>query len=173
MPDLASLTYMGLDTVGCMTGFTSLRFPIGLNSYDTASVRKVYDEIDVTMKKTPEFNGSVFLLEGYSTHAVKAVDEKSTAFPHRSDELLLTPYVLYKPDSRLDATAIEFGKKLRSHLLAGSDDPEHLRAYVNYAHGDESLEEMYGLEDWRLEKLRALKKKWDPENRMRWYNPLV
>jgi hypothetical protein len=57
--------------------------------------------------------------------------------------------------------------------LQGSADPKHLRAYVNYAHGDESLQEVYGWENWWIEKLRGLKTKWDPENRMRFYNPIV
>jgi hypothetical protein len=32
---------------------------------------------------------------------------------------------------------------------------------------------MYGHESWRIERLRGLKKKWDPENRMRFYAPIV
>ena len=44
---------------------------------------------------------------------------------------------------------------------------------VNYANGDETLEEMYGHEGWRLEKLRRLKKEWDPENRFGFYAPIL
>lgn len=164
---------MNLDGIACKSGFTAFRFPIGLKRFDVAAVRKVYDDIDTTMRKTPELSGSVFLLEGYSTHAVKAVEEETTAFPHRSDELLITSYIIYEPDPVLDSVALEFGKRLRSYLLAGSRDPERLRAYVNYAHGDESPEAIYGWEPWRLEKLRGLKQKWDPENRMRWYAPFM
>ncbi|KAL4925194.1 uncharacterized protein BDV17DRAFT_294747 [Aspergillus undulatus] len=45
-------------------------------------------------------------------------------------------------------------------------------AYVNYANGIESVRETYG-EEWRVERLRGVKKKYDPENRYRWYNPIV
>lgn len=45
--------------------------------------------------------------------------------------------------------------------------------YVNYAFGDESLESIYGYEPWRLDKLRALKRKYDPKNQFRYYNPIV
>lgn len=45
--------------------------------------------------------------------------------------------------------------------------------YVNYAFGDEPLESMYGYEPWRLSKLRGLKQKYDPDNRFRFYNPLI
>ncbi|TGO26970.1 hypothetical protein BPAE_0050g00600 [Botrytis paeoniae] len=123
---------------------TSLRYPIGLKSYNVTAVRQVYNEIDLTFRKVPEIAGSFFLLEGYSTQAVKAIDAASTAFPHRDDNILVTSYVMYAPDSNVDPIAKEFGEKLRRYLLDGSDDPEHLRAYVNYADGDESLQAIYG-----------------------------
>lgn len=44
--------------------------------------------------------------------------------------------------------------------------------YLNYATGGEALESMYG-RDGQLDKLHKLKAKYDPENRFRWYNPLI
>ncbi|UQC79355.1 uncharacterized protein CLUP02_04834 [Colletotrichum lupini] len=173
MPDLAGLTFMSSDSVGCAKGYTGLRYPIGLKTYDLPAVRKVFDDIADMSNRNPEFAGSFFLLEGYSTHGVKAVDEKSSAFPHRDDDILITSYIMYKPNASLDALAQEYGEKLRGHLLAASHEPDRLTAYVNYAHGIESLEAIYGWDEWRLEKLRGLKKKWDPQNRMRFYNPIV
>ncbi|KAK2589605.1 hypothetical protein QQS21_012714 [Conoideocrella luteorostrata] len=171
--ELAALTYQDVDGPGCAYGLTSLRYPIGLKTFDVSAVRKVFDFIDKSFQEIPEIAGSFFLLEGYSTQAVQAVDERSTAFPHRSDEILVTSYVQYKPDPRIDSLADRYGKTLRQILLEASDDPERLRAYVNYAHGNEDLREVYGWEDWRLEKLRELKAKWDPENKMRYYVPIV
>jgi FAD/FMN-containing dehydrogenase len=43
---------------------------------------------------------------------------------------------------------------------------------VNYATGDETLKQVYGYDEWRLEKLRALKAKWDPEGRFNHYHPI-
>ncbi|RYP92061.1 hypothetical protein DL770_001839 [Monosporascus sp. CRB-9-2] len=173
IPDLAALTFQSEDGPGCAKGLTSLRYPVGLKSYNTAAVRKVYEQIDDTFRETPELAGSFFLLEGYSTQGVQAVDPRSTAFPHRSDEILVTSYLLYQPNATIDPLAQAFGQKLRDYLLEGSDDPSRLRAYVNYANGDESVQEVYGWEEWRLEKLRKLKAQWDPENRMRYYVPIV
>ncbi|KAF4457591.1 6-hydroxy-D-nicotine oxidase [Fusarium albosuccineum] len=173
MPDLAGLTMMSDESIGCAKGYTGLRYPIGLKTYDLPAVRRVFDEITETSRRTPELAGSFFLLEGYSTYGVKAVDEKASAFPHRDDEILVTSYIMYKPNASIDALAQEYGEKLRTHLLEASEEPKRLRAYVNYAHGVESLESMYGWEEWRLEKLRKLKQKWDPKNRMRFYNPIA
>ncbi|KAI0452945.1 hypothetical protein F5B21DRAFT_505852 [Xylaria acuta] len=170
--DLAVVTFQDVDGPGCAYGMTSLRYPIGLKSHNVAAVRQVYDEIDETFRRVPEVAGSFFLLEGYSTQAVQAVDPDTTAFPHRDDKILITPYIMYAPNATIDSVAQEFGKKLRQYLLDGSDDPAHLRAYVNYADGDEPLPAVYGWEDWRLEKLRKLKARWDPKNKMRYYVPI-
>ncbi|TGO68135.1 hypothetical protein BOTNAR_0029g00030 [Botryotinia narcissicola] len=170
--DLAVVTFQDADGPGCAYGMTSLRYPTGLKSYNVTAVRQVYNEIDSTFRKVPEIAGSFFLLEGYSTHAVKAIDAASTAFPHRDDNILVTSYVMYAPDSNIDPIAKELGEKVRKYLLDGSEDPEHLRAYVNYANGDESLQAIYGWETWRLEKLKKLKAQWDPKNTMRYYVPI-
>ncbi|KAI0540093.1 hypothetical protein GGR58DRAFT_462325 [Xylaria digitata] len=171
--DLAAITFQDLDGAGCAYGLTSLRFPIGLKSYNVTAVRQVYDLIDETFTKVPEVSGSFFLLEGYSTQGVQAVNSASTAFPHRDDKILVTSYVQYKPNSTIDPIAEEFGQSLRNFLLEGSSDPAHLRAYVNYANGDEPLEAVYGWDKWRLQKLRQLKRQYDPKNRMKYYVPFV
>ncbi|KAI0199451.1 FAD-binding domain-containing protein [Astrocystis sublimbata] len=170
--ELADLTFQGENSPGCKYGLTSIRYPIGLKSYNIAALRKAYDEIDETFRRVPELKGSFFLLEGYSTHGVQAVDKNSTAVPHRDDKILVTSYIQYQPDPRIDPLAQELGLRLRNHLLEGSDDPTRLRAYVNYAHGTESLEEVYGWDEGRLARLKSLKAKWDPENRMRFYMPI-
>ncbi|KAI0525614.1 hypothetical protein F5B22DRAFT_590734 [Xylaria bambusicola] len=171
--DLAVITFQDKNGAGCAYGLTSLRYPIGLKSFDVPAMRKVYDHIDETFRNTPEVAGSFFLLEGYSTQAVEAVDAGSTAYPHRDDKILVTSYVQYQPNSTIDPIAEKFGQTLRNILLEASDDPVHLRAYVNYANGDEPLEAVYGWEKWRLEKLRQLKKQWDPNNKMKYYVPFV
>jgi len=170
--DLAVLTYQDVDGPGCAYGLTSLRFPIGLKSYNVPAVRQVYNDIDATFQKTPEVAGSFFLLEGYSTQAVKAIDPATAAFPHRDDNILVTSYVMYAPNSTIDPIAKEFGERLRTYLLDASEDPAHLHAYVNYADGGEPLQAIYGWEDWRLEKLKQLKAQWDPKNIMRYYVPI-
>jgi len=50
--------------------------------------------------------------------------------------------------------------------------PNLLSRYVNYATGDEPLEELYGYDKERLNRLRELKMKWDPEKRFSHYHPI-
>ena len=47
-----------------------------------------------------------------------------------------------------------------------------LRAYVNYANGDESQGAVFGYEPWRLQRLRELKKRYDPLGRFNFYEPI-
>jgi hypothetical protein len=52
-----------------------------------------------------------------------------------------------------------------------------LQQYVSYGNGASTMkdpsEALYGYEPWRLDKLRNLKLKYDPNNVFRWYQPLV
>lgn len=58
-------------------------------------------------------------------------------------------------------TANAFAKGLRDELAATSDYAG-LSAHVNYAWGDETLEQIYRKD--KLERLVSLKQKWDPTN---------
>lgn len=189
-PLLPKLTGNGNGDPPCQRGRVGMLFPVYLKSYDVPALRLVYDAFSEIMQRVPAFNNSLFLLEGYSVQGVQAVPAATTAVPHRSQNLLLyvliplliyqtiaygansSPAILYQPNSSLDTQAEEFGRLARSLLKAGSGSPE-LHSYVNYAHGDESLEEVYGYEPWRLQKLRWLKKKYDPNNKFGFYEPIV
>lgn len=97
-------------------GMTSPRYPIGSKSYNVSGTRQAYNEIDSTFRQLPEIAeiaGSFFLLEGYSTQAVKAIDPESTVSSHRDDDILVTSYVMYSPNPTIDPIAKESGEKLR------------------------------------------------------------
>ncbi|KAI4266485.1 MAG: hypothetical protein L6R38_008709 [Xanthoria sp. 2 TBL-2021] len=67
---------------------------------------------------------------------------------------------------------LRYGRKARELFLEGAR-PMRFHAYSNYANGDETLEQLYGYESWRLEKLRRLKRKWDPNGSFRFFNPIT
>lgn len=88
---------------------------------------------------------------------------------------LLTLYPPSIPPSTNDDLAHTYGTKIRQALLSSSSSScttPQFNAYVNYAYGDESTEAIYGYEEWRLEKLRRLKKEWDPRGVFRWFHPI-
>ncbi|KAF1941720.1 FAD-binding domain-containing protein [Clathrospora elynae] len=156
-----------LDGASCAKGFSRAMIPVSLTSYSLLALRKV---LDTFAAMPPEFRHSVMMLEGYPTNRVNEIPNDSTAFPNRDGQLLPSPVLTYPKNASLDATAWEIGSKIQSALLEGNGG--NLEAYVNYARGDESMEELYGYEPWRLEKLRRLKKKYDPHGRFNFYAPI-
>ena len=89
-----------------------------------------------------------------------------------NDCKISAPYINWVPDVKMSNKAIAFGNRLRDILRKGSS-MEELHSYVNYAEGSETLEENYGTEPWRLERLRALKEKYDPSGKFNFYNPII
>ena len=93
--------------------------------------------------------------------------------PHNFSTYLLSRsfFSVYPTNSENDATAYAYSRELRRLFREGSQG-KFPTAYVNYATGDETLEMLYGYETRRLDKLKALKKEHDPENRFRFYAPI-
>ena len=53
---------------------------------------------------------------------------------------------------------------------------ERLQQYVNYGNTtfvSDPVEALYGYEPWRLEKLRELKRRYDPARLFSWYQPFT
>ncbi|KAI4243322.1 MAG: hypothetical protein L6R40_003494 [Gallowayella cf. fulva] len=147
-------------------------FPLGLKSYNVTANRQVYDLFKQLVTEHPEFNGSVTHFEGFALQGMQAVDPDSTAYPHRDDNFLVSLLAIYKRYEDSDAIAALFGNRMRDIWHAGDTPGRNVTAYVNYAAGDESLEAKYGYESWRLDRLRALKKTYDPEHKFRFYNDI-
>jgi hypothetical protein len=150
----------------CEKGFSRLQYPVSVDSYPIENVRTTFE---IFAKIPAEFKTSVIMLEAYATNRVNEIPNDSISYPDRNGKLLLAPLLTYPADSSLDQTGFEIGNSLRDALLKGTGN---LIAYVNYAHGDESLEAIYGYDSWRLEKLRSLKKEYDPHGRFNFYAPI-
>lgn len=184
--DLAEWTGVAVTSPPCQKGegFAHPRFPIYLENYNPAAQQRAFDLFAAQAHATTAFNTSIFMFEGYSMQAVKAVDARSTAFAFRGDNVLAAPLVSYSPASNqtLVATAEKFGHQLRQILLKGSNSgsgsksekgkDEELHAYVNYAYGNETPQQWYGAAKWRQERLRGLKHKYDPHGRFSFYGPI-
>ncbi len=161
------------DSFSNQKGISVYRFPVGATSFSYASMKETYDIFTNALIAQPMFGYSFVIWESYSTQGVKAVADDATAVADRGDDMLVAPMVIMPPGtppgSDLLGEAEKFGQRLRKAIVGNG---EH-HAYVNYAHGDETLEQIYGHQSWRLEKLRKLKKQYDPENKFGFYSPIV
>lgn len=172
---LPEWTGNALDSLPCqkVPGLVNTRYPIDLMTYNTKSQREVYDLFSSTLKKVPALNGSLFLFEGYPLQGVQAIPSDSTAYPFRENHLLVAPLIIYqKAGKELDKQARDLGESLRQKLFQGSG-MKNLDTYVNYAFGGETTKNWYGSEKWRQDKLRALKKKYDPKHKFSFYAPIA
>lgn len=77
--------------------------------------------------------------------------------------------VFEEGDNVTEIASTTLGLELRKDLVATSGYSE-LTVFVNYAHGDEKLEQIYSKE--KLPRLAALKKTWDPNRVFRYNNGL-
>ncbi|KAJ5684724.1 uncharacterized protein N7477_001069 [Penicillium maclennaniae] len=171
--DLATWTGIANSSPPCQKiGMANPRFPIYLESYNIAAQKKAWDIYAPAVRGSSPFNNSIFMFEGYSAEGVHAVPHDSTAFAFRSENLLAAPLINYFPAEGLDEKAADLGNKLRNVLFEASGRDE-IRAYVNYAHGDETTKQLYGSEKWRQQRLSALKKKYDPQGRFIFYAPII
>jgi hypothetical protein len=59
-----------------------------------------------------------------------------------------------------EAAASKFGETVRG-LMRDADDSKISKTYVEYSHGDETLEEIFG---GNVGRLAELKEKWDPKS---------
>ncbi|KAL8790938.1 MAG: hypothetical protein Q9213_000363 [Squamulea squamosa] len=169
--DLARETGTGLGGPICAPGRAQASFPVGLKEYNIEANRQVYRLYSNMVTQTPALNNSFVQFEGYALQGMKAVDPASSAYAHRDDNILVSFLTSYAPFPANHIAAAEYGRQARQIWVDG-EKPRQLNVYTNYAYGDETLQQVYGYEPWRLERLRALKKKWDPKGKFNFYNPI-
>ncbi|KLJ06466.1 hypothetical protein EMPG_10142 [Blastomyces silverae] len=173
--DLAKWTGISLSDGPCqITGNANPRFPIYLKSYNPSAQRRVYDLfVEATTSPDTPFSNSLFMFEGYGMQAVRSIPDDASAFAYRSQNLLAAPLLSYAPNGKqLDDRARELGNQIRQILHEGSGQTS-LNAYVNYAYGDETPKDWYGADKWRQNRLRSLKRDFDPKRRFSFYAPIL
>ncbi|PSN62050.1 FAD-binding domain-containing protein [Corynespora cassiicola Philippines] len=160
-------------------GMSDIRMPVDIPTYNVEVLAQAMERFVQIATEYPELGQSFVMTEQYPTQGVKKVDERDTAVPGRRHDLLIAPDFVFESLDRegnvnegMEEFALKMGLEVRQMLVDGAKDMGGAMSYVNYAYGGEDVEEMYG-EDWRVEKLRALKKKFDPKGRFGWYNPFV
>ncbi|KAF2962798.1 hypothetical protein GQX73_g10776 [Xylaria multiplex] len=168
-PELFYAQQFGMDGANCAPGLVR-------NIY-TASIRKItsstWQSSFGKMARFFEGNPSAraltsFAHETYPNQATVAVPDDETAYPWRDAK----GYLLFQfgwsgaINSPVAATAAALGRELRADYAATSGYEKELKgglaAYVNYARGDEPLENIYRTD--KLPRLAALKRTWDPNN---------
>lgn len=146
--------------------------PAPTRRYDVSAMRTIYETFASLPPKLAKH--SSIITKGYSMHIVQAVRSESTAVPDSFNNLIMAAFIAYEVEGevkgRADAEGVTVGDEIQRVLA--KPESSGLYAYVNCAFGDEGLAAWYGREDWRLVKLRRLKKLWDPQGRLGRYCPI-
>lgn len=107
---------------------------------------------------------------------VRAVDPMLTslALEERQLPVLAGPATWWEgDDEQTTREACAYIRAVTDALYTGVDQSGIERhTYVNYANGGEKRSQLYG-DNVRLKRLAKLKRKWDPQNRFGFYNPIA
>ncbi|KAI2639150.1 FAD-binding domain-containing protein [Hypomontagnella submonticulosa] len=171
-PDIPSIQGTGLDSPLCAGNQTHITSTAGLQAYNLTAEREIYNHFNKKIAQYPQLANARVVHEGYSQEAVIAHDVNSAAYPMRDDFHLMYFDAIVDHGSNMTGLAREWANEVRDMWNEGQPTRKPT-TYVNYAAGGEPLESIYGYEPWRLERLRSLKAKYDPENRFRYFMPII
>ncbi|KAK7738601.1 hypothetical protein SLS62_011370 [Diatrype stigma] len=137
-----------------------------IGQYNITAMRQVYDLYNSKAAEYPELGASSQIyIEGYATKGMEVVPADTTAFIQFS----------LAEGSELHDTAEAWAKQTWDLWVEGEGPGAQPAHYVNYVLWNpwETRESIYGPEPWRLERLNQLKGQYDPENRFRFYVPIL
>ncbi|KAI0390143.1 hypothetical protein F5Y17DRAFT_82978 [Xylariaceae sp. FL0594] len=170
----------GFIDVACSTTTSGAVDPTVLNvdvytvkarKHDIPLMRKLYESYKDFVRAHPQASQSTVLFEMFSQVAVRAQDASRTAYGNRAYGNILTLLQGIFTDTDVAPAVDAWARSWRDRLQKSSGYPQQ-HVYLNYAHGDEPLQAMYGYEPWRLDKLRTLKAKYDPHAFFSHFNPI-
>ncbi|KAI1752351.1 hypothetical protein F4782DRAFT_501516 [Xylaria castorea] len=159
----------GADAYICLDGGIHDVYTVNARTLSASTYTSVFGQFSTLLADYPEFRGSDIQVAVFPNNAAMAVPGASTAYPWRDTLAYIDIELGWDPSNDMTAIATKYGTKWRDQFAATSGYPQ-LAAYINSAHGDESLESIYGAD--KLPRLSALKKTWDPSNVFRFNNPI-
>lgn len=173
-PEISTVQITAIDTPTCEKNNTWVMSTAGLKTFNITATRQIYELHNANLQKYPELSGASVGHDSYSNAGMLKFKPESSAFPFRHYNHLTSFEALVPPgsDPKLTSVARKWADDVRDLWNIGQPHVEPSN-YVNYATGLEPLTSIYGYEEWRLEKLVDLKHKYDPQNRFRFYNPII
>ncbi|KAI9684236.1 MAG: hypothetical protein M1822_005709 [Bathelium mastoideum] len=143
-------------------------YSLGINQTDPITMTALFNNFTAFSKANPGFSG-FFGVNRYPNAVTRSVPDSDTAYPYREIKSQVTLQSYYDPNSTLDKAANDLFRSARAALQATSGF-DNLSVYVNFAHGDEGPAAWYT--PAKLENLTRLKRKWDPQERFSFYQPV-
>ncbi|KAK8070917.1 hypothetical protein PG997_011120 [Apiospora hydei] len=161
----------GVEAQTCADGLYRDLYSMNIKNYSAATYSASFAKMADFFARYPEARTSILQFEWFPNQAVAAVPLGETAWPWRDATGYVNPNMIWnKGASAATAKAASaLGHELREDLRATDGYPEP-SVFVNYARGDEKLEEIYSRQN--LPRLAKLKKQWDPHGFFSFNNAL-
>ncbi|KAK6957468.1 hypothetical protein Daesc_000254 [Daldinia eschscholtzii] len=154
----------------CAANITRDLYSWNMKNYSASTYDASFAKMDKYFADYPGARSSVLQFEFFPNQAMAAVPYDDTAFAWRDTTAYVNFNMLFDDNDITTRNAsIALGLELRDDLVATSGYPE-ITVFVNYAHGDEKLEQIYGKD--KLPRLAKLKKTWDPNHLFSFNNKL-
>lgn len=171
--------------VACTKGGRKPDFGVGLSRIDPDTWRAVSDKY-AELVKLPGAGNSTVLLNAYATAKERSVADCTASYPFRKTVKFFATFSPFYTDRGFDATAVDYGAQVRDlwrktsglerdstlvflSRLKAQWSADRIDRYINNAFGDENLSTVYGVS---LDRLKAIKKKIDPQRRFNQWFPL-
>ncbi|CAJ2508334.1 Uu.00g133600.m01.CDS01 [Anthostomella pinea] len=169
-PRFTAEAQFGLDAALCEVNKTNDIYGINTKNLDTATFTSIFKQVGDYYAQWPDGQGTTITLEAFPNQASLAVPEDATAYPWRDAQYnILLQFTWEASGNTVEEPSTRLAQSIREQI-ASSSGYGGLTVYVNYAHGDEQIEEIYGRD--KLSRLVELKRAWDSNNAFSFNNPL-
>ncbi|KAL9623488.1 MAG: hypothetical protein Q9160_002168 [Pyrenula sp. 1 TL-2023] len=164
--DISRSTIFGSIVKGCMPGNNFIPYAVNLYQIDVDDLKGVVDYMQASIAAEPQLERAFLEIYQYAPYGFQLYGDADSAFSGRDVVMFASINGFLR--SPLDAVLVDpWAQDLRDRLQQGSGR-DKLHTYVNLANGDEGPEAWYGEE--KLGRLRALKRRYDPEGLFGFYN---
>ncbi|OTB15810.1 hypothetical protein K445DRAFT_317456 [Daldinia sp. EC12] len=164
----------GMIDLACIDGASQNVYTANLKKFDIAQQRRFYNTYVEFIKNNPLAINSMIFYEIFGQKAVVEQPADQTAVGNRNYANILALYQTTYTDESVAPAADAWARSLRDEVVKPEYSGYDIESiYMNYAHGNEKLEAMYGYEPWRLERLRSLKRRYDPKGFFNFYNSVL
>jgi hypothetical protein len=158
----------GIEKLTSSYGGSKNMFSGHIKYFDVATFEWYFSELAKLWEEYPATRGTCLLIEDWATKKVSEIPDDETAYPHRDVNCHMV-LLCGTEDPALASMVDEWGKRARDRFQATNGFGQ-AKVYVSYGQGDETQEALYG--ERKLDRLRALKRKYDPQQMFSWNNPI-
>ncbi|PYI04751.1 FAD-binding domain-containing protein [Aspergillus sclerotiicarbonarius CBS 121057] len=154
----------------CVAGNRKVSYGAAEDQLDPATWRAIWNEYTSFVDRYggEAVGNSTVLMEAYSLGTAEQLGDSSSAYAWRSTNRFNTVAIAWYADQGLDAPANAWAGQIREHWRSTSGLQTNA-TYINFAFGDETLEDIYGGNVGRLQQLKGV---YDPDNHFGQFFPL-